>query len=81
MNKYINNCNVFVKWGCINQNYIQLKFKSLKPVFKSENFILGISNVKSRESLVMSSSDLSEPDPFGAAPFNLSGNYVISHKL
>ncbi|KAF8787776.1 AP2-associated protein kinase 1 like protein [Argiope bruennichi] len=32
-----------------------------------------ISNVKSRESLVMSASDLTEPDPFGAAPFNLSG--------
>ncbi|GFT97318.1 AP2-associated protein kinase 1 [Nephila pilipes] len=32
-----------------------------------------ISNVKSRESLVMSTSDLTEPDPFGAAPFNLSG--------
>ncbi|XP_054711849.1 AP2-associated protein kinase 1-like isoform X2 [Uloborus diversus] len=30
-----------------------------------------ISNVKSRESLVMSTSDLSESDPFGAAPFSL----------
>lgn len=38
----------------------------------------GISNVKSRESLVMSSSDLSEPDPFGAAPFNLGGKYIFS---
>lgn len=37
-----------------------------------------ISNVKSRESLVMSSSDLSEPDPFGAAPFNLSGSTKAS---
>lgn len=32
-----------------------------------------ISNVKSRESLVMSASDLIDSDPFGAAPFNLAG--------
>ncbi|XP_015920664.1 BMP-2-inducible protein kinase isoform X2 [Parasteatoda tepidariorum] len=32
-----------------------------------------ISNVKSRESLVMSATDLTDSDPFGAAPFNLSG--------
>ena len=31
---------------------------------------LGISNVKSREDLVMSTSDLSS-DPFGAAPFSV----------
>ncbi|XP_076315749.1 uncharacterized protein LOC143228366 [Tachypleus tridentatus] len=33
-----------------------------------------ISNVKSRESLVMSATELSQPDPFGAAPFSLSGS-------
>lgn len=33
--------------------------------------ILGIVNVKSRESLVMSSSDANVEDPFGAAPFHL----------
>jgi len=31
----------------------------------------GIVNVKSRESLVMSSSDANAEDPFGAAPFHL----------
>lgn len=34
---------------------------------------LGISNVKSRESLVMSTED----DPFGAAPFNAPGESIL----
>ncbi|XP_013779396.1 AP2-associated protein kinase 1-like [Limulus polyphemus] len=34
-----------------------------------------ISNVKSRESLVMSATELTQPDPFGAAPFSLSGSH------
>ena len=33
----------------------------------------GISGVKSREDLVMSNTDLTSTDPFGAAPFSVPG--------
>lgn len=38
----------------------------------------GIVNVKSRESLIMSTGDGSAEDPFGAAPFHLpQGNLLL----
>ncbi|XP_013776975.1 uncharacterized protein LOC106461676 [Limulus polyphemus] len=40
-----------------------------------------ISNVKSRESLVMSASDINQPDPFGAVPFRMSGSRQLAKKM
>ena len=39
----------------------------------------GISGVKSREDLVMSNTDLSTVDPFGAAPFKLPPGSSMLH--
>lgn len=49
-------------------------FKNVIIILYALNIIIasaGIVNVKSRESLVMSSSDANAEDPFGAAPFHL----------
>lgn len=46
-------------------------------------FVAGISNVKSRESLVMTYSDNTE-DPFSSAPFSLPSKfsfYIITYVL
>ncbi|XP_076365582.1 uncharacterized protein LOC143254379 isoform X2 [Tachypleus tridentatus] len=40
-----------------------------------------ISNVKSRESLVMSASDINQPDPFGAVPFKMPGSRQLAKKM
>jgi len=42
---------------------------TLLTVSRSHVSTAGISGVKSREDLVMSNTDLSAADPFGAAPF------------
>ena len=49
--------------------------------FTSLTYLTGISNVKSREDLVMDLSSL-EADPFGAAPFNVtSGEFYRPHSV
>jgi len=43
--------------------------------------LTGISGVKSREDLVMSNTDLSTVDPFGAAPFKLPSGTAMFYGL
>lgn len=42
-------------------------------------YFIGIVNVKSRESLVMTASESGVEDPFGAAPFHLPPGKLKSH--